>query len=125
MAAAALHVSSTRPQRVQASVREDRAAAQALFHDKGCEHCHGVNGVGGEKGPDLSGVGRRLKPVQIERQIREGGEAMPPFNDVLAPDEVKLLVVWLSGNRALPPKGKRKPPAVVAKPPAGSGSDDQ
>ena len=32
-----------------------------LFRERGCSHCHQIEGVGGNKGPDLSGVGLRLK----------------------------------------------------------------
>ena len=111
---------------VHASVSEDRAAARALFHEKGCEHCHGVDGVGGEKGPNLSGVGRELKPNQIRKQILEGGDAMPPFADALAPSETDLLVSYLSTRKKIMkshrPAGT--PVNPVPKPDSG-GSDDQ
>jgi mono/diheme cytochrome c family protein len=75
-----------------------------LFHEKGCEHCHGVNGQGGELGPDLSLVGRRLNKAQIEHQIHYGGAAMPAFAEVLQPDEVKDLVDFLHAKRKAPKK---------------------
>ena len=112
---------------VYASARVNQAAAQALFHEKGCEHCHGVDGVGGEKGPSLSGVGRKLTPDQIQRQIREGGEGMPPFADVLVPDEVKDLVDYLSTKKKKPRKASSADaakPSPATKPDTG-GSDDQ
>jgi mono/diheme cytochrome c family protein len=70
-----------------------------LFHEKGCEHCHGPNGSGGDLGPDLSTVGRRLKKEQIEHQIHDGGASMPAFGDVLQPDEIKELVDFLYAKR--------------------------
>lgn len=73
-----------------------------LFHEKGCEHCHGVNGRGGDLGPDLSTVGKRLKKEQIEHQIHDGGAAMPAFGDVLQPDEIKALVDFLHAKRKAP-----------------------
>ena len=112
---------------VYASAPADRAVAQALFHEKGCEHCHGVDGVGGEKGPSLSGVGRKLKPDQIHKQILDGGEGMPPFADVLAPDEVQRLVSYLSTKKKKPGKAgadSAANPAPAPKPDTG-GSDDQ
>jgi mono/diheme cytochrome c family protein len=73
-----------------------------LFHEKGCEHCHGINGRGGDLGPDLSTVGKRLKKEQIEHQIHDGGASMPAFRDVLKPDEVKDLVDFLHAKRKAP-----------------------
>ncbi len=74
----------------------------ALFHEKGCEHCHGVDGRGGELGPSLSAVGKRLSKAQIEHQIHDGGAAMPAFGDVLQPDEIKDLVEYLHSKRKAP-----------------------
>ena len=73
-----------------------------LFHEKGCEHCHGVDGHGGGLGPDLSTVGKHLKKQQIEHQIYEGGAAMPAFRDALQPDEIKDLVDYLHAKRKAP-----------------------
>lgn len=70
-----------------------------LFHEKGCEHCHGVDGRGGDLGPDLTAVGKRRNKQQIEHQIHDGGAAMPAFGDVLQPDEIKDLVDYLHAKR--------------------------
>ena len=83
---------------------ESRGSGATLFHEKGCEHCHGVDGRGGDLGPDLSTVGKRLKMVQIEHQIRAGGAAMPAFGDVLQPDEIKNLVDFLHAKKRAPKK---------------------
>jgi mono/diheme cytochrome c family protein len=61
-----------------------------------------VNGHGGDLGPDLSTVGKRLKKQQIEHQIHDGGAAMPAFGDVLQPDEIKDLVDFLHAKRKAP-----------------------
>jgi mono/diheme cytochrome c family protein len=73
-----------------------------LFHEKGCEHCHGVDGRGGKLGPDLSTVGKRRNKQQIEHQIHDGGAAMPAFGEVLQPDEIKDLVDYLHAKRKAP-----------------------
>ena len=111
---------------VHASSHSDRAAGEALFHEKGCEHCHGVDGVGSEKGPSLSGIGRKLKPDQIHKQIVEGGGGMPPFAGVLAPDDVTLLVNYLSAKKK-PIKASVAPAekSTSAPKPDSGGSDDQ
>jgi mono/diheme cytochrome c family protein len=89
---------------VHAAANSGKDSGAALFHEKGCEHCHGVNGRGGDLGPDLSTVGKRLKKEQIEHQIHDGGAAMPAFGDVLQPDEIKDLVDFLHAKRKAPKK---------------------
>jgi mono/diheme cytochrome c family protein len=81
---------------------KSKDSGATLFHEKGCEHCHGVNGRGGELGPDLSTVGKRLSKEKIEHQIHDGGAAMPAFGDVLQPDEIKDLVDFLHAKRKAP-----------------------
>jgi mono/diheme cytochrome c family protein len=87
---------------VHAYSNESKKAGATLFHEKGCEHCHGANGRGGELGPNLSTVGKRLSKQRIEHQIHDGGAAMPAFGDVLQPDEIKDLVDFLHAKRKAP-----------------------
>jgi len=87
---------------VHAYSGESKKAGATLFHEKGCEHCHGANGRGGELGPDLSTVGKRLSKQKIEHQIHDGGAAMPAFGDVLQPEEIKDLVDFLHAKRKAP-----------------------
>jgi mono/diheme cytochrome c family protein len=87
---------------VQASSKQGRQAGAVLFHEKGCEHCHGVNGVGTDRAPALTTVGKRRKKVQIEQQIEKGGNGMPAYGEVLQPDEVKWLVEFLHAKRKAP-----------------------
>jgi mono/diheme cytochrome c family protein len=87
---------------VHAYSNKSKDAGATLFHEKGCEHCHGANGRGGDLGPDLSTVGKRLNKQQIEHQIHNGGAAMPAFGDVLQPDEIKDLVDFLHAKRKAP-----------------------
>jgi mono/diheme cytochrome c family protein len=82
-----------------ASGSDDRKLGAVLFHERGCEHCHGVDGTGTERGPDLSGVGRILHKPDIERQIRDGGKEMPAFGDTLSNDEVQQLVAYLAAKK--------------------------
>jgi mono/diheme cytochrome c family protein len=104
VAVVALACSMPRPSTsvVHAYSSESKKAGAALFHEKGCEHCHGANGRGGDLGPDLSTVGKRLGKQKIEHQIHDGGAAMPAFGDVLQPDEVKDLVDFLHAKRKAP-----------------------
>lgn len=99
---------------VRAFSKQTREAGAATFKSKGCEHCHGVDGIGSDRGPDLSDIGKRWKKDRIEKQIRDGGGGMPPFGDALQPDEVKDLVDYLSAKRK--PVIRRSKPATEAKP---------
>jgi mono/diheme cytochrome c family protein len=106
LAAAAIAFGYSLPQPATSLVHaysdDSKQSGATLFHEKGCEHCHGVNGRGGDLGPDLSTVGKRLKKEKIEHQIHDGGAAMPAFGDVLQPDEIKALVDFLHAKRKAP-----------------------
>ena len=79
-----------------------RAVGAEIFKQNGCEHCHGSDGVGTERGPSLSTVGKRLKKDQIEQQIRDGGKQMPPFKDVLNDEDTHKLVDYLAHKKKAP-----------------------
>ncbi|MDQ2834477.1 MAG: cytochrome c [Acidobacteriota bacterium] len=70
-----------------------------VFHESGCEYCHGVDAGGTERAPDLSTVGKRLTKEQIENQIRNGGKSMPAFGDALEPDQIQVLVQFLHAKK--------------------------
>jgi mono/diheme cytochrome c family protein len=86
------------------SAGDKRAHGATLFVQTGCQHCHTIQSLGGSKGPDLSGVGRRLDETQLRKQILEGGKQMPPFADILEKAETDDLVAYLHSCR----KKKRK-----------------
>jgi ubiquinol-cytochrome c reductase cytochrome b subunit len=70
-----------------------------LFHEKGCEFCHAIEGSGGERGPDLSQVASRMTPVQIEGRITNGSPNMPAYARSLTPEEVRALAAFLATRR--------------------------
>lgn len=82
-----------------ASSGDQRARGAAVFSENGCQHCHKIRQNGGTKGPDLSGVGRRLSEGQIRTQILEGGHTMPPFVEILQKSETNDLVAYLRSCR--------------------------
>jgi ubiquinol-cytochrome c reductase cytochrome b subunit len=84
-----------------------------LFRERGCAHCHEIKGVGGDKGPDLSGVGRRMKKDAIERQIVQGGDAMPAFGQALPSEEIAALVGYLHKCKDKHTPAKKPVPAVA------------
>jgi ubiquinol-cytochrome c reductase cytochrome b subunit len=67
-----------------------------LFHEKGCEFCHAIEGYGGKRGPDLSDVRSRMAPDQIAARITNGSQGMPAYARTLRPEQVRTLVAFLS-----------------------------
>ncbi len=84
---------------------DPRIRGAQAFAGNGCAQCHTIRHSGGSKGPDLSGVGRRLSDEQIRTQIQNGGKQMPPFGEVLRVSETDDLVAYLHSRR-----DKNKPP---------------
>jgi mono/diheme cytochrome c family protein len=75
----------------------DNAAAQqgaGVFHET-CARCHSITGVGGDRGPDLSAVGKHMSAAKIQKQVLKGGHGMPPFANVLNDDQIKDVVAFL------------------------------
>jgi len=79
-----------------------------LFQTKGCERCHSILGVGGDRAPDLGTVGARKTANQIRMQVVNGGHGMPPFGKVLSKDEVKDVVVFLTSCKTEEAPGCRQ-----------------
>lgn len=97
---------------LQASTKESRAAGEAVYHSAGCEQCHGADWSGTDRGPDLRGVGKRLKREEIDHQIRAGGGGMPAFGDVLLDTQIVQLVDFLEAQKkAVKPPKKGAAPA--------------
>lgn len=82
-----------------ASSRSQRARGAEVFAQSGCAHCHTIRSSGGHKGPDLSGVGRRLTKDQMQHQILNGSKLMPPFAEDLEDSEVADLLAYLRSCR--------------------------
>jgi mono/diheme cytochrome c family protein len=93
-------LAATATMRVSAeSAKERRVRGASVFAEAGCRHCHMIQDVGGKKGPDLSGVGRRLDESQMRKQILNGGKQMPSFADILKESETDDLVAYLQSCR--------------------------
>lgn len=75
---------------------DEMASARAVYAAQ-CARCHGTGGDGGTvevlkkklKVPSLK-TGHALTHTedQLAKQIREGGDGMPPFKDKLKPEEI-------------------------------------
>jgi len=64
----------------------DRARGKAIFEGKGqCAMCHRVGENGSRTGPDLSGIGRVRRVVELQRSLTEpDAEVLPNFRFVRA-----------------------------------------
>jgi ubiquinol-cytochrome c reductase cytochrome b subunit len=74
-----------------------------LFHDKGCEFCHMIEGQGGMRGPDLTDVAHRLSENDLRIKIANGGSNMPSFAGILTHDDLDNLVAFLESRVTIPP----------------------
>ena len=85
-----------------------------VLQNKQCRNCHALEGIGGRRGPDLSGVGIRLTRDQLIDQISNGtpgGGNMPAYGKQIKPAEMSALVEFLVSLR---PDGQEpaRPPAI-------------
>jgi ubiquinol-cytochrome c reductase cytochrome b subunit len=88
-----------------------------VLQNKQCRNCHALEGIGGLRGPDLSGVGTRLTRDQLIDQVSNGtpgGGNMPAYGKQIKPAEMSALVDFLTSLR--PPGQRPATPAAVAKP---------
>lgn len=79
------------PEGASATVRE----GARLFHERGCQHCHAVDGVGGEYGPSLDDVMKRLPPGIVTVRIVQGFGDMPAYRGTLSHEEVHAIMAYL------------------------------
>lgn len=101
------------PERKPRADEELRADfGKQLFAQYLCINCHFVGKDGEEYGPDLTGVGRRLRPEYIETFLRNPAALIPgnPMQDLkLWPKEAEALTDYLVGLRGGSEKVARRP----------------
>lgn len=67
------------------------------LYTMGCAYCHGLALEGTEAAPRI-GAGSEAQEEsdgRLAKQIREGGDGMPTFVNVLSEDQIELLVAYL------------------------------
>jgi len=64
-----------------------------------CRNCHAIDGIGGQRGPDLTDVGTRLTTPQLIRQVVQGGGNMPAFGQNLTPSQIDAVVSYMATLR--------------------------
>ncbi len=83
-----------------------------MFQYKNCRNCHALDGIGGDRGPDLTIIGTKMTRNQLIDQVSNGtpgGGNMPAYGKQMSPVEMEALVDFLVSLR---PDGQ---------PPAGAG----
>jgi ubiquinol-cytochrome c reductase cytochrome b subunit len=90
------------PERLVQGSTPLRLQGAALFQSKTCRNCHALDGIGGQRGPDLTAVGTRLTRGQLIDQISNGtpgGGNMPAYGSQISPAEMTALVDFLEHLR--------------------------
>ena len=77
-----------------------RVTALQTFGDS-CAKCHSLAGKGGDIGPELTHIGRRLDEATIRRQIEDASAInpesdMPPFRGKLDEQQIAALATYLA-----------------------------
>lgn len=111
-----LGVQLAAPHTSAAAFVDTKAAGAEVYATSGCAHCHGADGQGGEKGPNLHNLRKKMPADKVHDQIVNGGNGMPPFGDALTPDQVANLVEFLRAKKWMTPP----PPHEAASPATGS-----
>jgi ubiquinol-cytochrome c reductase cytochrome b subunit len=73
-----------------------------VFQFKNCRNCHALDGVGGERGPDLTHVGIKMTRNQLIDQVSNGtpgGGNMPAYGKQMSPAEMDTLIAFLASLR--------------------------
>ncbi len=89
-----------------------RLQGSLVFQNKDCRNCHALEGSGGQRGPDLTAVGKRLTRDQLIDQVSNGtpgGGNMPAYGKQISPAEMTALTEFLVNLR--PPNALAAQPA--------------
>jgi ubiquinol-cytochrome c reductase cytochrome b subunit len=90
-----------------------------VFQNKNCRNCHALEGVGGQRGPDLTLVGMRLTRDQLIDQISNGtpgGGNMPAYAEQMKPAEMTAVVDFLVDISPTHAVAANESPAKQSKP---------
>ena len=104
----ALWILAFSPLSFAASGSGQRVRGAEVFTTNGCLHCHRIGSAGGQRGPNLSDVGRRRSKAMMRWQIVHGSKAMPAYGDVLTRSQIDDLIAYLRScrSRIAPDRGR-------------------
>jgi ubiquinol-cytochrome c reductase cytochrome b subunit len=74
-----------------------------VFQYAQCRNCHALEGMGGQRGPELDAIATRMTSEQLTRQVQQGGGNMPAYGRNLSSAQMSALVAFLS---TLKPQGE-------------------
>jgi mono/diheme cytochrome c family protein len=94
---------TTTAARTTATTGGGQVASGAQLFSNNCETCHGPLGAGGHVGPNLQKSPIAGHLALVEKQVRNGGGAMPPFSGVLSDGEIDVVAHYVVEQIA--PKG--------------------
>jgi mono/diheme cytochrome c family protein len=72
----------------------DEIKKGAVLYAANCESCHGVRMLGPQWGIDLATFPRD-NPKRFAYSVTNGTKAMPPWGDVLKPEEIQALWAYV------------------------------
>jgi mono/diheme cytochrome c family protein len=74
----------------------DAAAGKIVFMNQGCASCHTLAdaNASGQVGPNLDDA--KPDEATTEKQVTNGGGAMPPFKGTLSDDEIKAISQYVA-----------------------------
>lgn len=81
---------------ILSAVNAQEPSGEDLVKRLNCVGCHSLGGKIRFRGPRLDGVGQRLSPEAIQKQIVSPRGRMPNYAH-LKPEELNTLVQYLSG----------------------------
>lgn len=102
--------------RSAAAFVDGKAAGAEVYATSGCAHCHGADGQGGEKGPSLHNLRKKMPADKVHAQIVNGGNGMPPFGDALTADQVTNLVDFLRAKKWITPPAPHEAAPAASSP---------
>jgi len=91
-----LSTNLTLPAEVKQGLSPTALQGATVFEQRGCINCHRIAGVGGQRGPDLTTVGKRLTSNELTWRILNGGRNMPAYGATMTPQDTTALVEFLS-----------------------------
>ena len=72
----------------------DATAGKAVWADN-CSGCHGLTGMGGNGGPDLTSIPTASNRVRVLAQVKNGGGGMPSFEGTLTQKEIQDVAAFV------------------------------
>ena len=72
-----------------------QAMSGAQIFSDNCQTCHGPQGAGGHVGPDLQKSSVAEDLAAVEKQVRNGGGAMPAFSGDLSDEEIDTVAHYV------------------------------